>query len=301
METRSECTRSEAATTASHPTTMNDPATIHAVLDDATRSLEALSESPRLDAELLLARVIDMPRSYLFAHPEEPLDAQTVDRFRAVLDRRLAGEPMAYITGIREFWSLELMVTPATLVPRPETELLVDLALRAIPRRADWDILDLGTGSGAIAIAIAKERPLSRVTAIDISMEALNVARQNASQLEIPNIEFIAGDWTRPVSGRRFNIIVSNPPYVRSNDAALDALHCEPLDALSAGADGLEAIRVLAKDCGVLLEATGVLLIEHGAEQRDSVAALLRAHGWIDIACHTDYAGLPRVTVARRS
>jgi release factor glutamine methyltransferase len=278
---------------------MNDLVTIHAVLEDATRRLGALSDSPRLDAELLLARVIDVPRSYLFAHPEEPLDAHTVDRFRAVLDRRLAGEPMAYITGIREFWSLELMVTPATLVPRPETELLVDLALREIPRRADWGILDLGTGSGAIAIAIAKERPLSRVTATDVSAEALEVARQNARQLEIPNIEFLSGDWTGPVQGRTFNVVVSNPPYVRSDDEALDALHREPRSALSAGEDGLDAIRILARDCRALLEPGGVLLIEHGAEQRDGVAAALREHDWSDVTCHTDYAGLPRVTVAR--
>jgi release factor glutamine methyltransferase len=281
-------------------TIMNDPLQIRAILEDATQRLEALSDSARLDAELLLARAIDMPRSYLFAHPDEPLDELAVNRFREALDRRLAGEPMAYITGSREFWSLELLVTPATLVPRPETELLVDLALREIPRRAEWDILDLGTGSGAIAIAIAKERPLSRITATDISTEALDVARQNARHLEVPNIEFLAGDWVGPVRGRRFNVIVSNPPYVRSNDAALDALHCEPRGALSAGEDGLDAIRVLARDCVALLEPGGVLLIEHGAEQRDSVAAVLREHGWADTACHTDYAGLPRVSVARR-
>ncbi len=299
METRSECTRSGPATPASHWTTMKDPATIHTVLEHATGLLEALSDSARLDAELLLARAIDMPRSYLFAHPEDPLDEATVVRFREALARRLAGEPMAYITGTREFWSLELMVTPATLVPRPETELLVDLALREIPRRADRDILDLGTGSGAIAIAIAKERPLCRVTATDTSAEALEVARQNARQLEIPNIEFLAGDWTEPVRGRVFNVIVSNPPYVRSDDDALDALHREPRSALCAGADGLDAIRILARDCGALLKPGGTLLIEHGAEQRDSVAAVLRECGWSDVTCHTDYAGLPRVTVAR--
>jgi release factor glutamine methyltransferase len=279
---------------------MNDPLQIRAILEDAARRLEALSDSPRLDAELLLARAIDMPRSYLFAHPDEALDTLAEIRFREALERRLAGEPMAYISGSREFWSLEFLVTPATLVPRPETELLVDLALREIPRRAERDILDLGTGSGAIAITIAKERPLSRITATDISTAALDVARQNARQLEVPNVEFLAGDFAAPVSGRRFNVIVSNPPYVRSDDAALDALHREPRAALSAGEDGLDAIRILARDCGALLEADGVLLIEHGAEQRDSVAALLREHGWTDIACHTDYAGLPRVTIARR-
>jgi release factor glutamine methyltransferase len=279
---------------------MNDPLNIRDALEDATRRLEARSDSARLDAELLLARAIDMPRSYLFAHPEEPLDALTVGRFREALDRRLDGEPMAYITGTREFWSLELMVTPATLVPRPETELLVDLALREIPRRAQCAILDLGTGSGAIAIAIASERPVATVTATDISAAALEVARQNARQLDVPNIRFLAGDWTAPVSGRRFDVIVSNPPYVRSDDAALDALHCEPRAALSAGKDGLDAIRILAHDCGALLQPGGVLLIEHGAEQRDSVAATFLEHGWSGVECHTDYAGLPRVTVARR-
>ncbi len=282
-------------------TIMTDPLQIRTILDDATRRLEVLGDSARLDAELLLARAIDVPRSYLFAHPEEPLDALAAGRFAAALDRRLGGEPMAYITGSREFWSLDLMVTPATLVPRPETELLVDLTLREIPLRAAWAILDLGTGSGAIAIAIARERPLSRVTATDISIGALDVARHNARQLETPNIEFVAGDWTGPVSGRRFRVIVSNPPYVRANDAALDTLHHEPRDALCAGEDGLDAIRILARDCGALLERGGLLLIEHGAEQRDSVAAVLREHDWTDVTCHTDYAALPRVTTARRS
>jgi release factor glutamine methyltransferase len=281
-------------------TTMTETLQIRALLEDATRRLEPLSDSPRLDAELLLARAIDMPRSYLFAHPEEPLDELAVGRFEAALGRRLAGEPLAYITGIREFWSLELLVTPATLVPRPETELLVELALREIPRRAEWKILDLGTGSGAIAIAIAKERPLSRVTATDVSAAALDVARQNARQLEVPNIEFLEGDWTGPVGNRHFNVIVSNPPYVRADDAALETLHREPRNALAAGADGLDAIRVLARDCGALLEPGGALLIEHGAEQRDGVAAVLGEHGWTEVRCHNDYAGLPRVTMARR-
>ena len=280
---------------------MNDPVTIRAILEDATRRLEALSDSARLDAELLLARAIDMPRSYLFAHPEEPLDELAVGRFEEALRRRLAGEPMAYIRGTREFWSLELMVTPATLVPRPETEVLVDLALREIPRRADWNVLDLGTGSGAIAIAIAKERPLASVTATDSSAAALEVARQNARQHEIPNVQFLAGDWTEPVRDKRFNVIVSNPPYVRSGDEALDALHREPRDALCAGEDGLDAIRVLARDCGPLLEPGGALLIEHGADQREAVEELLRKHGWKEITCHTDYAGLPRVTIARKA
>jgi len=279
---------------------MTDPLRIDAVLDDATRRLEAVSDSARLDAELLLARAIDMPRSYLFAHPEDTLDKLAAARFETALARRADGESLAYITGVREFWSLELMVTPATLVPRPETEILVDLALREIPRDTEWQILDLGTGSGAIALAIANERPLCRVTATDASTDALAVAVQNARQLDIPDIEFVAGDWTEPVADRIFNVIVSNPPYVRAGDAALDALRHEPRSALLAGDDGLDAIRTLARDCVALLEGGGLLLVEHGAEQQDAVKELFASRGWVEITCHNDYAGLPRVTVARR-
>lgn len=279
---------------------MSDFLRIDAVLGDAARRLESVSDSARLDAELLLARAIDMPRSYLFAHPEDELDDLAAERFEQALGRRLDGEPMAYITGSREFWSLNLMVTPATLVPRPETELLVDLALREIPRGADWQVLDLGTGSGAIALAIARERSLCRLTVTDISADALAVAEQNARQLEIPDVEFLTGDWTEPVAGRTFNVIVSNPPYVRAGDTALDALRREPQAALVAGDDGLDAIRILARDCGSLLARKGVLLIEHGAEQQDVVGTLLHEHDWSGITCHKDYGGLPRVTVARR-
>ena len=278
---------------------MEQPLRIDTALADATRRLEALSDSPRLDAELLLARAIDTTRSYLFAHPEDTLDALAAERFEESLTRRIAGEPMAYITGTKEFWSLELMVTPATLVPRPETEILVDIALREIPRRAEWRVLDLGTGSGAIALAIASERALCTVTATDISAEALAVASQNAHQLGLPNVDFVCGDWTEAVAGRAFEVIVSNPPYVESGDAALDALRHEPRSALLAGSDGLDAIRRLAADCRTLLADGGVLLIEHGAGQQDAVAGLLQQYGWTDIRCHADYAGLPRVTIAR--
>jgi len=202
--------------------------------------------------------------------------------------------------GVKEFWSHELVVSPATLVPRPETELLVDLALREIPRKAEWDVLDLGTGSGAIAVAIAGERPLCRITAVDISEAALAVARENVRKLSLGNVELAHGSWTAPVQGQTFNIIVSNPPYVRSDDTALLKLQHEPQSALAAGIDGLDAIRILAADCGALLADDGILLIEHGAEQKRDVAALLGKHGWTDICCHNDLAGHPRVTVARQ-
>lgn len=273
---------------------------LDAAIVGASERLSDVSDSPRLDAEILLCRTIDMPRSYLFAHPEDELDELSASRFAALVERRAAGEPMAYIMGAKEFWSQELQVSPATLVPRPETELLVDLALREIPRKAQWRILDLGTGSGAIAIAIASERLLCDVTAVDISEEALAVARENARQLSLGNVHFAHGDWTAPVAGQVFNLIVSNPPYVCSDDPALDALRYEPVGALAAGPDGLDAIRVLAAACGGLLTDGGMLLLEHGADQADAVAALLAQHGWTEIRCHRDLAGRPRVTVARR-
>jgi len=274
---------------------------LDAAIAVATERLSHISDSPRLDAEILLCRTIDMPRSYLFAHPEDELDELTEERFDGVLERRIGGEPMAYIVGTKEFWSHELQVSPATLVPRPETELLVELALREIPRKAEWQVLDLGTGSGAIAIAIAGERRMCEVTAVDISEDALAVARENVRTLALGNVELAHGSWIEPVRDRCFNVIVSNPPYVRSDDKALFKLQHEPQSALAAGLDGLDAIRTLAAECGAILAEDGVLLMEHGAEQPEAVAELLEEHGWSDICCHNDLAGLPRVTVARQS
>ncbi len=274
---------------------------LDAAIADATDRLRDVSDSPRLDAEILLCRTINMPRAYLFAHPEDTLDELTIDRFEEILGRRESGVPMAYIMGVKEFWSYEFAVSPATLVPRPETEILVNLAVCEIPRDAEWQVLDLGTGSGAIAIAIACERRMCEVTAVDISDEALTVARENARLLAPGNVTCLQGDWTEPVRGREFDLVVSNPPYVRADDEALATLLHEPQSALVAGADGLDAIRALAEDCVDILAEGGALMIEHGADQADDVAALLAAHGWADISCHNDLAGLPRVTVARRS
>ena len=274
---------------------------LDAAIADAMMRLADISDSARLDAEILLCQTIDMPRSYLFAHPEDELDDLSKDRFEALLQRRIGGEPMSYITGTKEFWSRELLVSPATLVPRPETELLVELALREIPRKAEWRILDLGTGSGAIAISIAAERLLCTVTATDANPEALAIAAENVRQADLANVICVAGDWTEPVANQRFNIIVSNPPYVRDDDEALQNLRHEPLSALASGRDGLDDIRVLATDCGAILAEGGWLMLEHGADQETDVANILKAAGWVDIACHNDLAGKPRVTVARRS
>ncbi len=268
---------------------------------NAAEKLRAVSDAPRLEAELLMARAIDMPRSFLFAHPEDELDDGSLQRLNDTVERRLAGEPMAYISGIKEFWSMELAVSPATLVPRSETELLVDVALRDIPRRAEWDILDLGTGSGAVALAIGRERPLCNITATDVSAEALAAARENANRNSIGNVEFMQGDWIAPVVDRKFEVIVSNPPYVRDDDPSLTNLQAEPMLALKAGEKGLDAIEILARDCRAISVADGMLVLEHGAEQEEPVAELLKAHGWANIRCYKDYSGLPRVTSARNS
>lgn len=279
---------------------MHDEPDIAALLKDLTVRLDGVSETPRIEAELLLARAIDMPRAYLFAHPEDVPDDGARERLESTAARRLAGEPMAYITGSREFWSMPLAVTPATLVPRPETEVLVERVLMATPRRAACRVLDLGTGCGAIALAIARERPLAEVVAVDISPDAIAVAALNARELKLPNVRVLVGDWITPVADDVFDIVVSNPPYVRDDDPALDELSFEPHAALAAGPDGLAAIRRIASDCARILGPGGLLALEHGADQQAAVDALLRQHGWTEIECKSDYAGLPRVSSARR-
>jgi release factor glutamine methyltransferase len=277
---------------------LEDASSIADALERATEKLQGISDSARLDAELLLARAIDMPRSFLFAHPDDELDAAALERFEGTLARRLAGEPMAYISGVKEFWSLPLAVSPATLVPRPETELLVEQALMRIPRKAAMRVLDLGTGTGAIALAIASERPLSEVVATDISEAALAVARHNARQLALANVTFLQGDWTAPVSEQRFDIVVSNPPYVEEDDPALHTLHHEPRAALAAGSDGLDAIRRIVAEAKHIIHPGGTLLIEHGATQRDAIATEFELNGWTSVHGIDDLAGKARVSVA---
>lgn len=279
---------------------MSEQIRIDDALAKATERLSAFSESPRLDAELLLTQALDVQRSYLFAHPEDTLDSAAAERFFSTVARREMGQPLAYIQGKKEFWSLTLTVSPDTLVPRPETETLVQEALTLILRNEPCDVLDLGTGSGAIALAIASERSMAQIVATDISESALVVARENAQQLELLNVRFVQGDWVEPVGDQNFDIVVSNPPYVRSSDPALLKLKHEPVSALSSGEDGLVAIRILATQCAAVIRPGGTLLIEHGADQQEVVAEILAAAGWADIRCIKDLAGKPRVTIASR-
>ena len=276
---------------------MSGAPTIGGWLRAGAAALEGCSDSPGLDAQLLLAKVLGSDRAALAAHPERPVDAAAAAAFRALLDERRAGVPVAYLTGVREFWSLPLAVSRAVLVPRPETEVLVEIALERVPPDAPCAVLDLGTGSGAIALAIASERPRSRITATDVSAEALAVARTNAGSLGIDRIRWRRGSWFEAVPGERFDWIVSNPPYVAAADPALLALGAEPREALTPGSSGLEAIERIVEDAPRHLRAAGGLAVEHGADQGAAVATLFAARGFADVRCVRDHAGLPRVTL----
>ena len=275
---------------------------VAALLEAAADRLAATSGSARLDAELLLAFALGCERARLVAWPEAPVDAAAALRFAELLQRRAAGEPLAYLTGTRDFWSLTLAVDARVLVPRPETELLVELTLRLLPECGSARVLDLGTGSGVIALALAAERPQWRITAVDRSTAALDVARANTVRLGIDNVEFLEGSWLAPVRARRFDAIVANPPYLAVDDPHLgeDGLRFEPRSALVAGRTGLEDIEAIVDGAGDHLEAGAPLLLEHGATQGEAVRRLLADAGFSRIRTQSDLAGLPRVSLGFR-
>ncbi len=262
--------------------------------------LAGASPSAALDAELLVARVLGIGRAALAADPGRALAPEELFALESLARRRRAGEPVAYLVGRREFWSLDLEVTPEVLVPRPETELLVERALAAIAGRARPAVLDLGTGSGAIALAIASTRPDAAVTATDHSAAALMVANRNAARLGLANVAFLQGDWFAPLAGARFDVVVSNPPYVAAGDPALAALSHEPRPALVAGADGLAALATVAAGACAHLLPGGRLLLEHGAGQGAAVRDLLRAAGLAGVETRRDLAGHERVSEGTR-
>ncbi|HXK55760.1 MAG: peptide chain release factor N(5)-glutamine methyltransferase [Gammaproteobacteria bacterium] len=256
----------------------------------------------RLEAEILLAHVLDKPRTHLFAWPDARLDEDSRMRFERLVERRLRGEPSAYLTGRREFWSLELKVTADTLVPRPETELLVEQALDLIPVESTLQIVDLGTGCGAISAAIASERPACRVLATDSSAAALAVAVENFRRLGLDNISCRNGYWCNALpAGARFDMIVSNPPYVASDDPHLsaDGLPWEPANALISGSDGLNDIREIVRTAREHLVPGGWLLLEHGYDQGKRILHMLRAAGYRDCSTVHDLGGMERVSRAQ--
>lgn len=263
---------------------------------------EAERRVPRLEAELLLAHALECERTHLLAWPEDRLKDAELARFQALLAERVRGVPVAYLLGRREFWSLELEISPATLVPRPETETLVERALARIPADRPCRVLDAGTGSGAIALAIASERPRARVFALDRSREALAVAARNRDRLGLHNLALIQGDWLAAIAPDSLDLLVANPPYVAESDPHLQQgdLPHEPRAALVAGPDGLDALRVLLPQAASRLRPGSRVLIEHGHDQAENAARLARRAGLEDIRLHRDPAGLPRVLEARR-
>jgi release factor glutamine methyltransferase len=271
--------------------------TVAETLKLAARALAPHSESPRLDAELLLGKVLGIDRPQLIVSATESIAEEALRRYRNLIDQRVSGAPIAYLTGTREFWSMSLKITPAVLVPRPETETLVERALALFGSDQQRSILDLGTGSGAIALAIASERPLARVTGADISPAALGVARENARALALRQVNWRQGSWFEAVPGERFDMVVANPPYIAGGDPALAALAAEPALALSSGPTGLEALTAIIEQAAPHLEPGGHLLLEHSSSQARNVARLLERHGFRGVCSYHDYSGSPRVTL----
>lgn len=277
--------------------------TIATQLQRAKQQLMASTDCQTLEAEVLLAHVLNKPRDYLFAWPEAVLTESESEQFAAYLQRRCHKEPIAYITEHQEFWSLALRVSPATLIPRPETELIVELALKWIdPAKTNIKIADLGTGCGAIALALAKERPAWQVVATDFDHDALCIASHNAERLGLTTVAFYQGDWCAALPDSHYDMIISNPPYIAEQEWALyeDGLAFEPRSALVAGQDGLEAIRIIVPSARNYLQPGGLLLLEHGYSQGPAVRALLMADGYVDVETVVDLAGQERVTIGRR-
>ncbi len=265
---------------------------------------ELLGEAQELDAidrRHLLATALERSAGWLFAHPEHRPDAPLVERYRGWLERRRAGEPVAYLEGRRAFWTLELAVDRRTLIPRPETELLVERGLARIAGLDHPRVLDLGTGSGAIALAIASERPDAEIVATDASEDALAVARANVRAVGADNVRLARGQWYEAVGTARFDLIVSNPPYLAANDPhlAVGDLRAEPRRALVSGPSGLEAIHAIIERAPIHLDHAGALAIEHGWTQQPAVMAACRAAGLVEVIGHADLGGQPRVVEAR--
>ena len=278
------------------------PNTISQLLQLGSEQLSPTSDSARLDSEILLAYVLQENRTYLFTWPEKTLTTTQHQCFIDLLERRRSGEPIAYIVGEQEFWSMSLRVTPDTLIPRPETELLVELCLEKITPGTNKKILDLGTGSGAIALAIAKECPECQVTGIEQSRQALIIAEGNAQNLKIKNVHFQHGHWFQQIApDDNFDIIVSNPPYIAIHDPHLSQgdVRFEPETALTSGLDGLDDIRKIASQARRFLATDGWLLLEHGYDQSTLITELLTSLNYKNITDHNDLANLPRVVVAQ--
>lgn len=279
---------------------MNNKHCIKDALLSVIKQLSATStRCAKLEAQLILQHVLNVNRAWLIAHEDDVIDEKLNGFLQTLVNRRVQGEPMAYILGVQEFYGLTFKVTPDTLIPRPDTETLIEAALEKINQHISSQILDLGTGSGAIALSIAQHRPNAEVLAVDFSEKALDVAKQNAVDLNIQNCQFLQSDWFDAIPPQRFDVIVSNPPYIEADDAHLKALTFEPITALASGKDGLEDIRRIAENAIVFLAPQGWLMLEHGYNQAESVQNLMSEVGFTDIQTLQDLGGNDRVTLAK--
>jgi release factor glutamine methyltransferase len=281
---------------------MSNATSIKATLSSASAQLN--TEEAATEAQILLQHVLNVNRAWLIAHQDDALQANIHAAYRALINRRINGEPIAYILGYREFYGLKLKVSPATLIPRADTETLVDAALAKIPPHEKSHIIDLGTGTGAIALGIAKHRPQAHVTALDTSQAALDIAIENAKNLEIRNINFMLSDWFSALNQdnnlkQKFEVIVSNPPYIEANDAHLKQgdLRFEPISALASGSDGLDDIRSIISQAKNHLNPHGYMMLEHGCNQAQVVADLLKQAGFCEVETLKDLGGNHRVTL----
>lgn len=269
----------------------------------AVKELESNNPDCRIDTEVLLAHVLMKSRTYLYTYPEASLSQAQENTFRQLIRQRAKGCPIAYLTGFREFWSLPLKVSEDTLIPRPETELLVEITLRLLADKKNACILDLGTGSGAVALAIAKEKPNWSVLACDYSESALKIAEENAARLGISNVRFYHSNWFAAISDPlSFDAIVSNPPYIASDDPHLQQgdIRFEPSSALVSGDKGLDALKLIIQQSVARLEPKGLLLVEHGYDQQFAVQSMFTDHGYDQIQCWQDWQGNDRVSGGRR-
>jgi release factor glutamine methyltransferase len=271
---------------------------IQFTLTSATQQLDTISDTALLDAEVLLCHILKKNRSHLRAWPEKALSLEEHNKFQQLLDQRIRGEPIAYISGKKEFWSREFKVSPNVLIPRPDTELLIELSLNIIKNKVNPRLIDLGTGSGNIAITLAAERPDSDIIATDVSNQALKIAKYNAKAHQIKNIHFIQSDWFDNILQNEFDLVISNPPYIASNDPHLSQgdVRFEPDCALVADDKGLKDIRMICNHARDYLKSKGRLLIEHGYDQQAAVQTIFDEYQFYDITTHNDLSGNPRVT-----
>lgn len=274
-------------------------ATVKEIIKNISCQLNICSKMPNLDAEILVGYILQKSRAELFAHPEIRVTPIQKKQLANYVSRRIAGEPIAYILGEKEFWSLNLTVTPDVFIPRPETEMLVEWILKNLPKNEKLRIADLGTGSGAIAIAIASERPHWQIVAVDNSKKALKVAKTNAERCRIRNINFYFSEWCRALAHKNYHIIVSNPPYILDYDKHLQQLQYEPRESLTGGFDGLSSIKIIIEEAKSYLINGGWLLLEHGFDQSQKIIKLMKEAYYYQIQDYTDLAGLPRMIVAR--